>query len=76
MSHGLMHFALHVLYRLWIMLNIAKVISFKFHWRYFPLVVSLKHVGVLTKVGIYLLQPVFSHGQHYIAISRVTSKNM
>jgi len=57
------------------MINNSPRIPFKFHWRHFPLVVSLKHVGVLTKAGIYLLQPGFSHGQHYVAISRVRSKN-
>jgi ATP-dependent DNA helicase PIF1 len=29
----------------------------------------------LSTVGIYLQRPVFTHGQLYVAISHVTSKN-
>lgn len=57
-----------------------KRVPFKFNIRQFPLMVCFamtinKSQGhSLEEVGLYLRKPIFTHGQLYVAISRVTTK--
>jgi ATP-dependent DNA helicase PIF1 len=55
-------------------------LPFKFRRRQFPLtlcfamIINKKQGQSLARVGIYLPKPVFTHGQLYVVVCRVTSK--
>ena len=54
-------------------------LPFKMNRRQFPIIISYamtinkSQVQSMTNVGLFLPQPVFSHGQLYVAMSRVKS---
>jgi len=55
-------------------------LSFKFQKRQFPIslcfamTINKSQRQLLSKVGLYLPRPIFTHGQLYVALSRVKTK--
>jgi ATP-dependent DNA helicase PIF1 len=44
-------------------------------WLSFAMTVNKAHGQTIPNVGVYLPEPVFSHGQLYVALSRATARS-
>jgi ATP-dependent DNA helicase PIF1 len=44
-------------------------------WLSFAMTVNKAHGHTIPNVGVYLPEPIFSHGQLYVALSRVTARS-